>query len=169
MEAIEAILTRRTVRHFTNQPVPQEEIQLLLKAAMQAPSAANAQPWHFVVLTDREIIEEVPKFHPNSESLHHAALAVLVCGDDRLVKQPERWILDCAAATENLLLAAHASGYGAVWIGIYPDKLRMDEISKLVGLPKEVHPITLVGIGLPEKTLPPADRYKPERVHWNKF
>jgi nitroreductase len=167
MEAMEVILTRRSVRHFLPDPIPQDQIDQLLRSAMQAPSAANAQPWHFVVIDDRNILEEVTTFHPAAECLHRAPLAILVCGDDRLEKRPDRWILDCSAATENILLAAHAHGLGAVWLGIYPDALRIENISRLVNLPTEVHPLSLVAIGKPERHAQKVNRYKPERVHSN--
>lgn len=167
METLEALLTRRSVRRFSTKAVPAEEVTLILKAAMQAPSAANAQPWHFIVIDDRNLLEEVPKFHPNAESLHHAQLAILVCGDERLIKMPDRWILDCSAATQNILIATHGLGLGAVWLGIYPDPLRIERINQLFALPAEVHPLSLVAIGYPIKHTKPTNNYKADRIHHN--
>jgi nitroreductase len=169
MDAIEALLSRRSVRHFTHQPVPKELVDILLNAAMHAPSAANAQPWHYIVINDRDLLEEVTTFHPAAESLHEAPMAILVCGDDLLEKRPDRWILDCSAATENMLLAAHALGLGAVWLGIHPDSLRIEGVCQLVGLPTHVHPLSLVVIGYPTRVPPPANRYHSERVHLNQW
>lgn len=167
MDTIEAILTRRSVRHFLPQAVPQEMVETLLKCAMHAPSAANAQPWHFVVINDRETLEEVTTFHIAAESLHEAPMAILVCGDERLEKRPDRWILDCSAATENILLAAHAMGLGAVWLGIHPDPIRIEGMRQLVELPPEIHPLALVAVGYPAKVPPPINRYRADRVHYN--
>jgi nitroreductase len=169
MDLMEALLTRRSVRHFETKPVPPELVQTLLRAAMQAPSAANAQPWHFVVISDRETLEKVTEFHPAAESLHKAPMAILVCGDGRLEKRPDRWMQDCSAATQNLLLAALSCGLGAVWLGIHPEDIRIENMRKLCNLPAEVHPLSLVAIGYPARALPPVDRFRPDRVHYEKW
>jgi nitroreductase len=165
MDLMKALTTRRSVRRFESKPVPAEVVEMFLRAAMQAPSAANAQPWHFVVITERLKLEKVTEFHPAAESLHQAMVAILVCGDSLLEKRPDRWIMDCSAATQNILLAAHASGLGAVWIGIHPDSIRIDGMRRLCNLPKHVHPLSLVAIGYPAQVLLPVDRYSPDRVH----
>jgi nitroreductase len=165
MDLLQALMTRRTVRRFEPKPVPSEMVDTLLRAAMQAPSAANAQPWHFILITDRETLEKVTEFHPAAESLHQATLAILVCGDDRLEKRPDRWMMDCSAVTQNILLAAHAMGLGAVWLGIHPEPIRIEGMRKLVGFPEEVHPLSLVAVGYPARVPPPVNRYRPERIH----
>jgi len=169
MDLMEALITRRSVRRFDPKPVPTELVSLLLRAAMQAPSAANAQPWHFVVITDRLVMEKVTEFHPAAESLHQAAAAILVCGDSQLEKRPDRWIMDCSAATQNILLAAHANGLGAVWLGIHPDPIRIEGMRRLVNLPKHVRPLSLVAIGYPAQEVPPVDRFNPDRVHYESW
>jgi nitroreductase len=168
MDAIDAILTRRSIRHFTPQPVPEEEIQVLLKAAMHAPSAGNAQPWHFVVIDERAVLDEVPKFHDSSSFIQEAPLAILICADEDLAK-PGRWLLDCSAAAENMLLAAHARGLGACWIGIQPVVERIAGITRLVNLPPRVHPVCLIAVGYPAKTRPHPERFHPERIHHNRW
>lgn len=167
MDVMEALLTRRSVRRFESRPVPADIVQSLLHAAMQAPSAANAQPWHFVVITDRQMLEKVTEFHPAAESLHQAQVAILVCGDDRLEKRPDRWMQDCSAATQNILLAAHGQGLGAVWVGIHPEPIRIDSIRRMVNLPGEVHPLSLVAIGYPARVPQPVNRFNPDRIHYN--
>jgi nitroreductase len=169
MDFYQSILTRRSVRRFETTPVENELIEKLLRAAMQAPSAANAQPWHFIVITERELLEKVTEFHPNAECLHQAQVAILVCGDDRMEKRPDRWIQDCAAATQNILLAAHGHGLGAVWIGIHPESLRIDNMRKMLHLPGNIHPLSLVAVGNPARTPDPVNRFKPERVHFNQW
>src|SRR5512142_911151 len=108
MDALEAILTRRSVRRYTPEPIAEELLHELLDAAMHAPSAGNEQPWHFVVVTDRETLAAIPRFHPYAVMLRQAPAAIVVCGDPTLEKYHGYWVQDCAAATENLLLAAHA-------------------------------------------------------------
>ncbi|HSV86988.1 MAG TPA: nitroreductase family protein [Levilinea sp.] len=166
MDLMKALITRRSIRHFDPKPVPEELVEMLLRAAMQAPSAANAQPWHFVVMTNRLILEKVTEFHPAAESLHQAPIAILVCGDSKLEKRPDRWVMDCSAATQNILLAAHANDLGAVWLGIHPDPIRIDGIRRLVNLPEHVRPLSLVAVGYPAQASQPVDRFHPERIHY---
>jgi nitroreductase len=169
MEAMEAILTRRSIRHFTGQPVETETVHELLEAAMSAPSAGNEQPWQFVVVTGRQLLNEIPKHHPYSSMLPGAALAILVCGDLKREKHPGFWVQDCAAATQNILLAAHARGLGAVWLGIHPRQKRAEAIGRLFGLPGGVVPLCLIAIGHPAEEKPPPNRYDLTRIHYNKW
>jgi nitroreductase len=165
MDLMKALTTRRSVRRFESKPVPAEVVEMMLRGAMQAPSAANAQPWHFVVITERLMLEKVTEFHPAAESLHQAAVGILVCGDSLLEKRPDRWIMDCSAASQNILLVAHANGLGAVWLGIHPDPIRIDGLRRLCNLPKHVHPLSLVAVGYPAQVALPVDRFNPDRVH----
>ena len=140
MDVLEAIHTRRSIRTYQDQPVPESLVQKLLAATMQAPSACNQQPWQFVVIDDRAILTKIPTFMPNAAMVANAPLAILVCGDLHLhvEKSEGYWVVDCAAAVENMLLAAHALGLGAVWCGVYPREPRMEGLRQLVGLPKNV-------------------------------
>lgn len=169
VDAIEAILSRRSIRRYTSQPVPEAAVRRLLEAAMSAPSAGNEQPWQFVVITDRRILDEIPAFHPYAEMLKEASVAILVCGDLRLERYRDHWVQDCSAATQNILLAAHASGLGAVWVGIYPTGDRVARIRKLLGLPSHVVPLCLVPLGYPAEQIPRAERYEASRVHQNRW
>ena len=169
MDTIEAIITRRSVRKYTDNRVPEDLVKQLLRAAMAAPSAANEQPWHFVVITDRSIMAQVPSFHPHSHMLKEAALAILVCNDSSLELMKGRGVLDCSAATQNMLLAAHALGLGAVWLGIFPVEERMNGMRKLLNMPSRVMPVALVSIGYPDERLREEDRFKPERVHYQRW
>jgi nitroreductase len=167
MDAIEAILTRRSIRQYTNQAVPEGTVNQLLKAAMYAPSASNRRSWHFVVITDRRKLDTVPTFHPYSAMVKQAPLAILVCGDERLEERTAYCLQNCSAAAQNILLAAHALGLGAVWLGVYPNKERVEGMRRLVGVPDHVIPMALIVIGYPaEKPISP-DRYDPTRVHYN--
>jgi len=167
MDALEAIRTRRSIREYENRPVPDSLIKQVIAAAMMAPSARNGQPWQFVVIDDRELLDRVPEFHPNAEMARRAPVAILVCGDLTLEGSPGYWPIDCAAATQNLLLAAHALGLGAVWTGVYPREERMNGFRRLLNLPEHVVPHTFVPIGYPAERPVSADRYQPARVHRN--
>jgi nitroreductase len=122
-----------------------------------------------VVITDRSILAQVPSFHPHSHMLKDAALAILVCIDPGLELTKGRGLLDCSAATQNILLAAHASGLGAVWLGIYPVEERMNGMRKLLNMPTRIVPLSLVSIGYPDERLRTEDRFKPERVHYQRW
>ena len=165
MDTYETIMTRRSVRKFTSGEVGDDLVEKLLRAAMQAPSANNGQPWHFIVIRNQAILDEIPTFHPFAQMVKQAPLAILVCADTRDARSPDYWVLDCSAATENLLLAAHALDLGAVWLGIHPRQERMEKIIPLVNLPEGVKPLALVAIGVPAEHHPFVDRFKPERIH----
>lgn len=166
MDVIEAIFTRRSIRKFTKEHVPDELITDLIKAAMQAPSAGNQQPWHFVVISNRKILDTIPSFHPYADMLPQVSVAVVVCGDPTLEKHRGFWIEDCSAATQNLLLAAHAKGLGAVWVSLYPEMSRADGMRKLLKLPEQIIPLSLIPLGYPAEQIEHVDRYNPTRVHW---
>jgi nitroreductase len=169
MDALEAILSRRSIRKYTSDPVTDQQIDILMQAAMAAPSSGNARPWHFIVIHKHETMEEIARCHPYAGMLPQANAAILVCADEKLENHPGRWPQDCAAATENILLAAHAQGLGAVWIGLFPEIERLSVIKKLFDLPDTVHPLSLVALGCPnEKKLPPH-RFKPERIHQERW
>ena len=169
MDVIEAILDRRSIRRFKPGEISEEAVHRLLQAAMYAPSAGNQRPWHFVVLRDRKLLNAVPEFHPYASMLGEAALAVLVCADLSLETHPGYWMVDCAAATQNLLLAVQASSLGAVWLGIYPRPERMQGMARLLTLPEQVKPFALVAIGHPAEHPPRPERFLPERVHRDRW
>jgi nitroreductase len=132
---------------------------------MYAPSACNQQPWHFILVSQRERLDEIARRHPFSKMLHQAPLAVIVCGDTSLETCRGYWSIDCSAAMENLLLATHALGLGGVWVGVYPVEERVKEISQLLGLPSFAIPLGIAAIGHPLEPLPTVNRFKPERIH----
>jgi len=169
MEVIEAILTRRSIRKYSREKITDNKIEIILKAAMYAPSAMNQQPWHFIVIDDREKLNRIMEVHPYSKMLKEAGLAILVCGDERLQLSKGYWVVDCGAATQNLLLAAHGIGLGAVWLGVHPREERKSGIRKIFHLPDHVQPFSLISIGYPaeEKLFP--QRFKPERIHKNSW
>ncbi len=167
MDAMKAIMTRRSIRKYTRDAVSDELIGKLLRAAMSAPSAGNQQAWRFVVITERGILDDIPKYHPYSKMLREAPLAILVCGDLELVTRKGYWIQDCAAATENILISANALGLGAVWLGVYPREERVVGIKKLLDLPDHIIPLSLIPIGHPAESLPPSDRFDESKICYN--
>lgn len=169
MEAIDAILTRRSIRKYTKQPIPDDTIKELLEAAASAPSAGNQQPWHFVIIDDRDALNEIPSFHPHSTMLKNADKAILICADKKLEKHKGYFPLDCSAATENILIAAHAKGLGGCWLGIYPREERIIGMRKLLNIPEHVIPFSLISLGYPAEEKHSEDRYDSSRVHRNRW
>jgi len=169
MNPMETILTRRSIRKYTDQPISKSDVMDLLKAGMAAPSANNCQPWHFIVINDHEIMDKIPEFHPYSKMLIQAPVAILVCIDKNLESADGYGIQDCSAATQNILLAAHAKGLGAVWLGIYPRQLRVKGIRELLHIPETVLPLALVSIGFPKEKKITANRFNERRIHYNKW
>jgi nitroreductase len=169
VDTLQAIHTRRSIRKYLDKPVPQELVQKLLAAAMQAPSARNQQPWQFVVIDDRSILTKIAELMPTAAMASKAPLAILVCGDLDLERSEGYWVVDCAAAVENMLLAAHALGLGAVWCGVYPREPRMEGLKRLIGLPENVIAHSLVVVGYPAEQVRSENRYRAERVHRNRW
>lgn len=167
METIETILTRRSIRKYNKKDIPNKEVNIFLEAAMSAPSAGNEQPWHFIIINDPALLNEIPSFHNHSQMLKDASLAILVCGDINQDLHKGMWIQDCSAATENILLAVHAKKLGAVWLGIYPRKDRMDGMKNLCKLPDNIIPFSLVSIGYPAENKEKSNRFDKSRIHYN--
>ena len=169
MDTFEVILTRRSIRQFTSKTIDEELQKKLLQAAMQAPSARNTQAWQFVVIDDRQTLREISNFHPYADMLKQAPLAIAICGDFQLEESVDYLALNCAAATENILLAVHAFGLGAVWLAIHPRKQRIKDLRNLLDLPDDIIPISLVAVGYPKEQKGLANRFNPEKVHYNRW
>ena len=166
------ILTRTSIRAYTDQPVEDEKVEAMLRAAMAAPSAGNKQPWRFVVVKDKKTLTAI------SDNLHtmtmakDAPLAIIVCGDMNATFPGEGldyWVEDASAATENLLLAAHAQGLGAVWCGIYPMQERVAFLRELLSLPEHIVPLNVVPIGYPAENPTPKDKWTPDYIHYESW
>ena len=169
MNGLEIIFSRRSIRKYLDKSVDDELLIKLIKAAVCAPSAGNQQPWQFVIIRNKKTLECVLTFHPHAQMLMDAQAAILVCGDLSKEKYKGYWVLDCSAATQNLLLAAHALGLGACWLGIYPREDRARGMKSLVSLPEKVLPFALVSIGYPDEKKEPSDRYESSLVHYEKW
>ena len=169
---LETIMTRTSVRKYADRPVEKEKIEAMLRAGMAAPTAVNKQPWHFVVVNDKAKLNELAASNPRAGMLKSAPLAVVVCGDmDKALqgKGQAYWIQDCSAATENILLAAHSMGLGAVWTGVYPMEDRIKPLSKMLKLPETVIPLCTIVIGYPAEQPTPKDKWKPENISYNEY
>jgi nitroreductase len=169
MDAIETLLTRRSVRQYTPRTVPDEVIQDILKAATSAPSAGNQQPWHFIVINERLVLDQIPNVHPYSNMLKQAQLAILVCAAPDLAKHKGYWEQDCSAATQNILLASMALGLGSVWLGVYPSEDRVNGLRKILEIPENIIPLALVAIGYTDVNQDSVDRLNQKRIHYNKW
>ena len=165
MDCIEAIMGRRSIRAYTDEPVTDEQVETILRAAMAAPSAGNQQSWRFIVVRDAEKRAELAQATPYSRMVAEAPVAFVVCGDTRDEKHPGYWVQDCSAAIENALVAIHAIGLGAVWIGGHPVSERVDNIRRICRIPEGVVPMSMIALGHPAQEKPPAERYEPAFVH----
>lgn len=169
-DIMEHILARRSIRKFTDEPVDPALIRKLLEAAMAAPSASDRRPWEFVVVRDPEALQRLRRGLPFGRQ--NAPLAIVVCGNKRrALPGPAQsfWVHDCSAAMENLLLAAHGLGLGAVWVGVQPLAPLRWAVSRVLDLPKSVVPLGVANIGHPAEERPPRTRYEEARVHWERF
>ncbi|OFX73759.1 MAG: NADH dehydrogenase [Bacteroidetes bacterium GWE2_29_8] len=169
METLNAIFKRRSIRKYKECEVAQESIDTILKAGMQAPTARNLQPWHFIVINKKEILHELSIIHPHGKMLKEAAFAILVCGDKSIDETESYLIQDCSAATQNMLLVAYDIGIASVWLGVHPRKDRLNGIIDYFKLPYNIIPISLISFGISNEQKAGENRYNPERIKYNKW
>lgn len=165
MEIIEAINTRRSIRRFTGEPVSEADLNLVLTAGFQAPSAHNYQPREFVIVQKEETLAKIAQVHPYAKMLPQAGTGIIVCGDKDKQQKLGFLIADCAATIENILLAAHGIGLGAVWCGLHPVNPLAEAIATICGLPANMVPVGMVVLGHKAETKEPVKRYDPEKIH----
>lgn len=166
---LNVIYTRRSVRTFTGEPVKKEDLTEILRAGMSAPSAVNVQPWAFVAVTDRDTLDELCEALPYAKMLDKAGAAIIVCGvpdkDDTYAK--DYWVMDCSLASGNILLAAHAMGYGAVWTAAYVNDERVRSVRRILSIPENIVPLNVIPVGVPaDRDAKPLDKFKQENIHW---
>ena len=170
-DALEVIYTRRSVRSFTGATIPRESLMNILKAGMAAPSARNIQPWSFVAVTERDLLDGLCERLPYAKMLDKAGAAIIVCGvpakDE--VYGGKYWVEDCSAAAENILLACHAMGLGAVWTAAYPNEDRMAVVRDVIGVPEDVIPLAVIPIGVPKDKGRVIDKFKEENIRWERW
>lgn len=167
---LEDIMTRTSVRSYSDKEVGEAQIDTLLRAAMAAPTAGNKQPWRFVVINDKAMLKTIGEKFNSMTMAEGASLAVVMCGDTTATFPGEGrdyWVQDVSAASENLLLAAHAMGLGAVWCGIYPVSDRVQQFSAMLKLPPQIIPMACICVGYPDGETTPKDKWKPDYIHYN--
>lgn len=172
-QVLENILSRKSVRSFTDAAVSREQLDTLVRAAMAAPTGRDMRPWQFVVLDDHGVIERLSDAMPRAKMLEECAAVIVVCGDmsvtDQDGKPSVNWTFDCSAATENCLLMAEAMGLGAVWVGVWPYDDRVAAVKETLRLPEHIQPLNLIPVGYPKGDPQPKDKYDAERIHFNGF
>ena len=169
---LEVIHQRKSVRNYTDQKVEKEKLETLVKAGMAAPTAVNKQPWAFVVIDDKDVLNQLGDALPYAKMAKKAGGAIIVCGDlSKALEgwEQEFWIQDCSAATQNILLAAESMGLGAVWTAAYPAKDRMKSVIDILNLPEHIIPLNVIPIGYPKGMEKPKDKWKSENMHWQKW
>ena len=167
--ALDNIFARKSVRSYTDEPVSPEQVETILKAAMAAPSGMNMQPWRFVVVTDQKVKDKLAVGF--NKMIAKAPVVIIICGKttNKLGAPNKNWTADCAASTENLLLAVEALGLGAVWTACYPYEDRMNPTVEALGLPENISPYCIVPIGHPAGNDKPKDKWNPENIHYEKW
>jgi len=171
-DTLKTIFARKSVRSYRSDAVPDEKLQMLVRAGMAAPTAVDKRPWEFVVVTDRAVLKQLADALPYAKMADRAAAAIIVGGDVRKQwggMESDYWIMDCSAATQNILLAAESMGLGAVWTAVYPEDSRVRAVRQILGIPPHVVPLNLIPVGVPAGREKAKDKYDPKQLHWNKW
>lgn len=169
---LEVIHSRKSVRHFTERPVSEADLETLVRAGMAAPTGKNLQPWAFFIVTEKELLEGMAAELPTAKMVAQAPAAIVVCGDISLADTTSYrnyWVMDCSAASENILLAAEAMGLGACWTASFPYEQRMEVVRRHLQLPDHLVPLNLIPVGYPRGMESPKDKWMPEKVHRNRY
>lgn len=165
LDTLQAILSRRSVRDFTDEDIPDSVVEELLRSAMAAPTANNRRPWRFIVLRDRATRERVAALRPGQAPLVNAPLGIVVLADASGYPAPW-WAIDCSLAGQNLILAAEANSLGSVWIGVWPDEQWVNGVTDVLEIPEGTVPFAIIAVGHPGRRPEAADRYNPDWVEW---
>ena len=169
---ISNILTRTSIRIFDpERPLPEGTAELLVRTAMAAPTACDKRPWQFIIVDAREILDRLAAVLPFCKMAAKAQAAIIGCADSsRFINKPEDdtlWIQDLSAASENILLAAHSLGIGAVWTALYPHSEREKAVTEILSLPEGIVPFNVIPLGYPTRDYKPRDKFDPARIHHN--
>ncbi len=166
---MEAIFNRTSIRKYKEKPVEKEKIEKLLRAAMQAPSAVNEQPWEFIVIENKETLNKLSGMSPYSKMVANSAVTFVIVANKDKLRVSDAWQQDLGAATENLLLEATYLGLGAVWLGTAVSEENMNFVKKLFKLPENIIPYAVVPVGYPDQNSTVVDRFNEDSVHYEKF
>lgn len=169
MDLLEGLFTRRSVRKFLPVRIPILDLKEIVKLGMYAPSAGNQQPWEFIIINERQKLDDITEIHPHAGMLKTASAAILVCGNTDHEKHPGFWVQDCSACTQNILLAIHGRNLAGVWLGIYPRDERVEGFKKMFNLPLNIIPFSLIPIGKADEKTSTDNRYSEKLVHINKY
>ncbi len=170
MDVLTAIRTRRSIRRYTTEQIDDDTIETILEAGFCAPSASNKRPWHFMVIRDKATLGAIADAHPYAKMMPGASCCIVVIGDEELQPSTGLLVEDCSAAIQNMLLAAHGLGIGAVWCGIYGGRgERHTHLAQLLQLPPRVLAVGMIAFGYPAETRPATDRFEKDRVHYEKW
>jgi nitroreductase len=170
-DALAVIHSRKSVRNFTGAPVKKADLEKIVRAGMAAPSAVNKQPWSFIIVTDRKKLDSLAARLPYAKMTAQAGTAIILCTEPKLAHNGSRdfAVIDASCAGENILLAVEALGLGAVWTAAYPDQDRVDAVREVLAIPQDVIPLAVIPVGVPTGADKPKDKYKKEKVHWEKW
>lgn len=169
-ETLKTIFARKSVRHFRNEPVTKEQLELIVRAGMAAPTAVDKRPWDFIVITDKEMLNRLAAVLPYAKMAATASAGIIVVGDlERQNRGPasDYWIQDCVAATENILLAIESLGLGAVWTALYPNRDRIDPVREMLNIPAKCEPLCFIPVGVPDGSEKPKDKWDASKLHYN--
>jgi nitroreductase len=169
IDTVDPVISRRSIRKFTEKPLKESLVRRILNAAMCAPSADDERPWHFIVIRDIAVKGALSEVWPLAHIIKNAPLAIVVCGDEALHKRHDCWMLDCSAAVQNILIEAQYLGLGAVWLGVYPVEERIKIVRDILGVPKSITPFAIIPIGHPNESKERFSRFNEDRVHREKW
>lgn len=168
MDAIKAIMERRSVRSYTGEMIPKDDLQTIIKAGMAAPSAMDVRPWSFIIVKDKESLKQLSEL-PHTSMLESAGQAIVVCGVLNSEVAKAFWVQDCSAVTENILLAAHALNYGAVWTGVFPVEDKVTAVKEILKMPEDIIPLCVIPLGIEKDSSKPKDKFNPDLIHYDKW
>lgn len=166
-----SIFKRRSIRQYEDKQITEEQIELLLKAAMSAPSACDTRPWEFIVILDKSVLNQIAEAHPHAKMVRHSNCAIVVCAkpEVQIGVSDGYFPQDCGAATQNILLQACELGLGTVWCGVYPKTDRIADIRRILHIPDEIIPFNVIAVGYAATDPGPSNRYDEKRVHRNQW
>ncbi len=166
---MDSIFNRSSIRKYKDVPLKEEEIQKILKAGFSAPSAANRQPWQFIVVENKQTLSDLSKMTPYAKPLEKAALGIVACADLNVGINIDYCQQDVAAATENMLIEAKNLGIGSCWLGVYPEMERMLKVNTYFKLPKGIIPLWMVSFGYIDEEIRVKEKWNKKKVHYEKY
>jgi nitroreductase len=170
-DTFSVIHSRKSVKSFTGAAVSKEDLDKILRAGMAAPTAVNKQPWSFVVVTDRKVLDALSAGLPNARGIDKAAAVIVVCAEPEKANLQSRdfAIIDASLASENILLATEALGLGGHWTASFPYEDKMKLVRSVLGIPATIIPLNVILVGVPTGADKPKDKFQKDKIHWGKW